>query len=100
MEALRIALVAGALIVPAFGQSGAADPSGSATPGSAGSGSAATAQTAPGSDMNRTDRGDHDFNFGWLGLVGLAGLLGLRRPHSTTYDSPRDINNTGPSGVR
>jgi len=56
----------------------------------------------PGTDMNspsRNDRGDHDFNFGWLGLVGLAGLLGLRHQRPN-YDAPRDINNTGPSSVR
>jgi MYXO-CTERM domain-containing protein len=98
LQALRIGLIAGALMVPVFGQSGGANPSGSTAPASG----AGTAQTVPGTDMNspsRTDRGDHDFNFGWLGLVGLAGLLGLRH-HRSGYDSPRDINNTGPSGVR
>ena len=94
-------------MLPAFGQtapSGAnpngANPSGSSYPNTA----AGSGQTVPGTDMNspsRTDRGDHDFNFGWLGLVGLAGLLGLRRPHRTTLDDePRNISNTGPGMTR
>jgi MYXO-CTERM domain-containing protein len=86
-------------MIPAFGQAGA-NPNG-ANP----SNPASSGQTVPGTDMNtpsRTDRGDHDFNFGWLGLVGLAGLLGLRRPHRTTFDAnePRNISNTGPNTVR
>jgi len=106
LQALRIGLIAGALMVPAFGQSGGANPNGSATPGAAATGGNPTgsAQTVPGTDMNspsRTDRGDHDFNFGWLGLVGLAGLLGMRRSHRGAYDNEtRNINNTGPSSVR
>jgi hypothetical protein len=108
LQALRIGLVAGALMLPAFGQSGAnptgsnpgaANPSGSSYPSSA----SGSGQTVAGTDMNspsRTDRGDHDFNFGWLGLVGLAGLLGLRRPHRQTFDDRRNIDNTGPSGIR
>jgi len=113
LQALRIGLVAGALMVPVYAQSGGADPNGSGSPGAASStpsGTApsgspsGTAQTVPGTDMNsssRTDRGDHDFNFGWLGLVGLAGLLGMRRHHTNTYDNERrSIDNTGPSGIR
>src|SRR4051812_13700641 len=101
LQALRIGLIAGALMVPAFGQSGGADPNGSASPSGSATGAASqgavsggnptgSAQTVPGTDMNspsRTDRGDHDFNFGWLGLVGLAGLLGMRRSHRGAYDN-------------
>jgi hypothetical protein len=94
-------------MLPAFAQtapSGAnpngATPSGSSYPSSA----SGSGQTVAGTDMNspsRTDRADHDFNFGWLGLVGLAGLLGLSRPHRQTFDNePRNIDNTGPSGIR
>jgi len=104
------------LLVPAFGQSGAQSGSGASQSGAqtgsgagqSGSGYAGSAsgagQTVAGTDMNspsRTDQNNHDFNFGWLGLVGLAGLLGMRRPHRHTMDTDtRNINNTGPSGVR
>ena len=101
LQALRKGLVAGALMLPAFGQTApsGANPSGSSYPSSA----SGSGQTVAGTDMNspsRTDRADHDFNFGWLGLVGLAGLLGLRRPHRQTFDEPRNIDNTGPTGMR
>ena len=78
LQGLRIGLVAGALMLPVYGQSGAADPNGSGSPGAASSSSSGTAQTVPGTDMNspsRTDRGDHDFNFGWLGFVGSQACL-------------------------
>jgi MYXO-CTERM domain-containing protein len=127
-ELVRIGMIAGALaMTPAFAQS-SASPSGDAQSGAGaattgtgangsrmspnGSTGAATApsaatsgQTVAGTDMNspsrNDDRGDHSFNFGWLGLVGLAGLLGLRRAHRhDDYVEPRNIDNTGPSGIR
>jgi MYXO-CTERM domain-containing protein len=106
------------MVGPAFAQTGAGSPSsaqsgqtatqpngtGSNPSGAPGAGTAAgTGQTVPGTDMNspsrNDDRGDHGFNFGWLGLIGLAGLLGLRR-NSPRVDEVRNIDNTGPSGVR
>jgi MYXO-CTERM domain-containing protein len=104
LQALRVGLIAGTLMLPAFAQSSGANPNGSASPTATASTPAGGGQTVPGTDMNspsRTDRGDHDFNFGWLGLVGLAGLLGLRGHHANLYDNePRGIDNTGPSAVR
>jgi MYXO-CTERM domain-containing protein len=90
-------MIAGALMLgPAFAQT----PSGGNPPAPS-SGAATSGQTVPGTDMNspsRNDDRDHNFNFGWLGLIGLAGLLGLRRPNR--YDNPRNIDNTGPGGIR
>jgi len=89
---VRLALLAGALLVPGFAQS--ADPNPSANPSSPG---VASPATTPGT-TNRADDRDHDFNMGWLGLVGLAGLLGLRR-HDHRNEA-RSIDNTGPGGIR
>jgi MYXO-CTERM domain-containing protein len=115
-QLIRIGMIAGALaMVPAFAQT-SSDPAASQPSGSAaapatnpnGTGTAAgSGQTVPGTDMNspsRTDtnNGDRGFNFGWLGLVGLAGLLGLRHHNNRVdrYDDTRNINNTGPGGIR
>jgi len=98
--------------------SGAGSGAGSGTaaqPGGAGSGAgsgmgsgsaAGSGQTVAGTDMNSPsgNNGNHDngFNFGWLGLLGLAGLLGTRHHNNRTdnrYES-RNIDNTGPGGIR
>lgn len=87
MQTIRVALVAGALLVPAFAQT--ADPN------------ASPRTTSPGTSTTTPDTVEHrdrDFNMGWLGLVGLAGLLGLRR-HSH-HNEARTIDSTGPSGLR
>jgi hypothetical protein len=80
--------MAGALLVPGFAQTASPDPS-ATTPTSP--------TTTPGTSTTVGDH-DNDFNMGWLGLVGLAGLLGMRRKH--THDEVRNIDNTGPSGIR
>jgi MYXO-CTERM domain-containing protein len=70
----RIAMLAGALLMPVLAQDGSADPSGAERVGK--------------TDTNR-DR-DHEFNFGWLGLLGLAGLIPRRRQnHDTNVHTTR-----------
>jgi len=102
-QVIRIGIVAGALaMVPAYAQTASDPASGQPASGSA----ASSGQTVPGTDMNSPSRtnynNDHNFNFGWVGLVGLVGLLGLRRHNARVdrHDEARNIDNTGPRGVR
>lgn len=48
--------------------------------------------------MESAERGDRDFDWGWLGLLGLAGLAGLagkKRHEPTAYRDPGTVGTTG-----
>lgn len=71
--------------------------------------SPSTTTTSPsGTDNTTTDttrsqgvdynRGDRDFDWGWLGLLGLAGLAGLARPkreENVRYRDPDEVSRPG-----
>jgi hypothetical protein len=105
-QLMQIGMLAGALaMVPAHAQTGSDPAAAPANPNGSGT-AASSGQTVPGTDMNSPSRNDRNddrgFNFGWLGLVGLAGLLGMRHHNNRVdrYDDTRNINNTGPGGIR
>ncbi|MCL1463026.1 WGxxGxxG family protein [Argonema galeatum] len=46
----------------------------------------------------QSERGDRDFDWGWLGLLGLAGLAGLARPkreEPVRYREPDEVSRPG-----
>ncbi len=50
------------------------------------------------SQGTNSDRGDRDFDWGWLGLLGLAGLAGLARPkreEPVRYREPDEVSRPG-----
>ena len=65
-----------------------------------GTGTTETAPSTTGDTMQNqgtdsAERGDRDFDWGWLGLIGLAGLAGLarKREEPVRYRDPADPAN-------
>lgn len=57
-----------------------------------------TVETNPSQGVDYTNRGDRDFDWGWLGLLGLIGLAGLARPkreENVRYRDPDEVSRPG-----
>lgn len=57
-----------------------------------------TVDTTRSQGVDYTNRGDRDFDWGWLGLLGLIGLAGLARPkreENVRYRDPDEVSRPG-----